>query len=375
MRRLPLLLSILLVVSALPLAAQIRGANGMKKGGWKPQDVPQGWKVYNIGRYEFQSDAPADRVKRIGEHLNVMFRTYKKMFPTGRTPSGRFVIKIFKNREGFREYGAPPGAGAYYSWTDKEMVGYDTGLLGGEMDPDRTEGTTGKKTGSVLDLLRKKHTMDTLGAFTHEGWHQYFHWYCTSKIDFPSWCDEGIAEYFYPTTLDEKKKPVLGHPNTYRLDTIKRAIQKEKHIPLEQLVTFNQRSYYRVAGLAYAQGWSVVHFFMEHPQYKKKRYVQRFVKTFVDKHDIEKAVTLVFGRMDWEKVEADWKEWVLELEDPDAEAIAAAKEAEKDDALADLPPELREALKKALEKQAGGEGEGPPEESGKTPEGAGGSGR
>ena len=313
---------LLLLIGAGCLEAQLIAPNGMKKGAWRSKDVPEGWAVYNIGRYEFQSDAPEEKVRKVGRHLNAMFDLYLKTFPSGRTPK-RFVVKIFKDRQGFLDYGAPPQAGAYYSWTDKEMVGYDTGKIGGQLDG---KGVTGDREGGLADLLRSRYTMDLLGVFAHEGWHQYFHWLCTSKISFPSWCDEGIGEYFYTAMLEESGKAKLGAANDYRLGTIKAAIRQNKHIPLKELVTYDQAKYYRVAGLAYAQGWSLVHFFLEHPDWKKQRHLSRFVKIFVDEHSIEEAVDRVFGKTDWEKLESDWKEWVLKLEFTDAAAAKAALE-------------------------------------------------
>ena len=42
-------------------------------------------------------------------------------------------------------------------------------------------------------LFDAKTPNEIIGVFAHEGWHQYFHWYCTSKIEFPSWCDRASA--------------------------------------------------------------------------------------------------------------------------------------------------------------------------------------
>jgi hypothetical protein len=220
-------------------------------------------------------------------------------------------VKVFKDRKEFLAYGAPPGAGAYYSWHDKEMVGYDTGKLDGEMTSGGTTGDSNPLK-EALDTMRSRRTMDLLGVFAHEGWHQYFHFICASKIDFPSWCDEGIGEYFY-TARFRGKKLELGAPNDYRLGTIRAAITAKKTIPLKDLVTFNQAAYYRVAGLAYAEGWSFVHFLMEHPDYKKHKHLQKFMRVFIDQHSIERAVDDVFRKFDWEKVEQDWSEWVMAL--------------------------------------------------------------
>ncbi|MAG59004.1 MAG: hypothetical protein CMJ83_22175 [Planctomycetes bacterium] len=346
----PFLVSLLVLFVATLVAdvpAQGRGRNGIKKGEWKSKkDVPEGWIVYRTRRYTFQSNAPLDRVKRVAAHLKAAYKLYEKKFPSGRTPKRPFVVKIFKNRPEFIAYGAPPSAGAYYSWRDKEMVGYDTGKIDGEV---KSAGVTGKPKGlrERIRRLRANRAMDLLGVFAHEGWHQYFHFTCASKVEFPSWCDEGIGEYFYSMRYRQKKY-LTGDPNDYRLGTIQRHIKAGTFIPLKDLVTFNQRKYYSDASKAYAQGWALVHFFLEHPKYKKKRYLQRFVKTFIAQHSIDKAVKTVFSSMDWPTVTDDWKAWVMAMKVPG--------KAGDDDA------DAAEARRKALERLGGGlfGGEKPP---------------
>jgi hypothetical protein len=321
MKNSAILILAIAMLAAPTLLGQGVGRNGIKKGEWKDRtDIPEGFFVYERGRYVFQSNAPKERIEQLAKHLNEAYRLYEKSFPTGRTPGKPFVVKVFKDRKQFIEYGAPPSAGAYYSWGDKEMVGYDTGKVDGEMVG--TGGTTGKSdpVKSAADAIRAQHTMDLLGVFAHEGWHQYFHFICASKVDFPSWCDEGIGEYFYTARFRGRKMEV-GAPNDYRLGTIRAAIKSKKTIPLKDLVTYNQAAYYRVAGLAYAQGWSFVHFLMEHPDYKKHRHLQKFLNIFIDQHSIQEAVDEVFRKFDWEKVEKDWSEWVLALPYESAEDI------------------------------------------------------
>jgi hypothetical protein len=334
MTRRPILL-FLLTVLCLPAPAQGVGANGIKKGPWRDRgDIPEGWYVMEAGRYVFQSDAPRERIKKVAVHLNAAYKLYSKTFPTGRTPGKPFIVKIFKDRKGFLAYGAPPGAGAYYSWGDREMVGYDTGKLDGEVRSSTSDKEGGLK--ARIQRAMNKNSMDLLGVFAHEGWHQYFHFACASKISFPSWCDEGIGEYFYSMRHRDGGYEV-GAPNDYRLGTIKAAIRSERFIPLKDLVTFDQQEYYRVAGLAYAQGWSLVHFFLEHPDYKSKRYLERFVRTFISEHSIEKAVERVFSRMDWDQVTADWKTWVMDMTVESAEEGEGAEADAVEKGLGSLP--------------------------------------
>ena len=321
-----ILLALTLLMAGATVLAQEYDPDKLNRGRWRPQDAPKGWRIYERGRYQFQSNADPAKIEQVADHMAAMFKAYSKAFPSRRTPGHGFAVKLFATRAEFVSYGKNPGAGAYYSDSADEMVGYDTGMIGGELESRTTDANP------LTEMLRRKHSMDLLGVIAHEGWHQYFHWYCTSKIDFPSWCDEGIGEYFYTAVADGKGKVTLGAPNTYRLETIQNAIKRSEkggdgYIPLAKLIRYRQRDYYAVAGLAYAEGWSLVHFLMEHPKYRKKRYVERFVRTFVDLHDIDASVDRAFAGLDWDKVEQDWKAWVLALELPEELQTEKALEA------------------------------------------------
>lgn len=300
------------------------------KGDWRDDQVPPGWIRKVIGRYEFQSNAPPERVEAVAKHMNAMLERYKKLFRPAKQEGKPYVVKIFRNREEFLKYGAPPGAGGYYSKTDQEMVGYDTGKIGGV---SAKAGTTGDRPASLRERLAARFQMDLLGVFAHEGWHQYFHKHCGSGVPFPSWCDEGIGEYFYGSREHEGQMQV-GRVNDYRLGTIRSAIKRGKTIPLKDLVGWDQQKYYAVAGLAYAQGWSLVHFFMEHPTWKSKKLLQKYMTSFVEQHSIEEAVQTAFkGWKDeqWAALEADWKQFTLSLKYGDAEAEALAAEIENEE--------------------------------------------
>lgn len=345
-----------LLATLLPgdLTAQGQGANGLRRGDWRPQDVPKGYAVADIGKYHLQSDCDPVVVQRVGKQLNAMFRIYSRLFPASKTPKGEMVVKLFKNRQGFLDYGAPPGAGGYFSPTDKEMVGFNTGKVGGTSTQAGVTG--GAEESSFARRWRDRFMMDTIGVFNHEGWHQYFHWSCGSQIPFPAWADEGIGEYFYPSYA-EGGEMVLGAPNDYRLATIQSAVRRGKHVPLEELVRYEQAEYYRNPGLCYAEGWSFVHFLFEHPHYAKDRFVTRFVKIFRDEHSIAKTNKQVFGRLKWSDVEEDWKKWVLAIPpapDSDDEFEIESYSADASKKVYDtLPADVQRALDGVIAKRRG----------------------
>ena len=326
----------------------------IKRGRWKPQHVAKGFFMKRYGKYQFQSNWDKAVVKRLATHMNLMFKVYRKFSPPKKTPTDLLVIKLFKARKDFIAYGASPGAAAYYSLRNKEMVGYNTGKVGGE---STIPVATGEKK-SLRSRLREAYSMDVLGVFSHEGWHQYFHWTCGSIIPFPSWLDEGIGDYFYTVYVGPDKKIVQGAPMDRRLRTIQSAIRRNKHVPLEKMVHFEQRQYYRNAGQNYAQGWSMVHFFMEHPHYKKKKVIQTFVKVFIDQHSIKRTVPRVFPRKTkWARLEQDWKDWIAAIPseiDPKDPSTLVRKDPNKRarEAFERLPPDVQKALKICVDRRS-----------------------
>ena len=77
------------------------------------------------------------------------------------------------------------------------MVCYDTGKW---YDEAKSQGplTGEKKTDddplAAARATAARYKMDILGAASHEGWHQYFHWYVGSRVSLPSWINEGMGD-------------------------------------------------------------------------------------------------------------------------------------------------------------------------------------
>lgn len=344
MRRNPCVFALIFLCAATAVAQTSDDPAKFRRGEWRSQDVPDGYFVKTVGRYQLQSNCKPELVETIGKHMNAMFKVYSKHFPSTKTPKFNLVIKLFADRTLFRKYGAPPGAGGYYSPNDKEMVGYNTGKVDGEMTSDK--GTTGEKKGGFA-RLRERFTIDTLGVFSHEGWHQYFHWSCGSQVAFPAWADEGIGEYYYPAWM-KGEALVMGAPNDYRLPTIQAAIARNAHIPLREIAHYEQSDYYQKADLCYAEGWSWVHFLFEHPNWAQKNYVTKFVAVFKDQHSIGKAMDIVFKGVDWDAMEKDWKAWVMAIppvsEDGELFEVSDATIARTKKYQAELPENVRKAV-------------------------------
>jgi hypothetical protein len=313
-------LAVLLI--ALPATLLSQGKvhpSKIKRGPWKQgYKIPLGWVVYKTRHYEVQSQAGKEKAARLGKHMESMLRVYVKRFrPTKTLSSKRYTIKLLESRGAFRAYGAPPGAGAYYSGRDKEMVCYDTGKWFD--DPKKKGPTTGagekKDPRAAMRAEMDRWKMDILGAASHEGWHQYFAWYVGSQVQLPSWINEGMGDYFYtarPKKVKGRQMPAkVGRMNPTRLRTIQTAVKQNRHVPIKEILAYDQRQYYSNARVCYAEGWSLCQFLLHSGNKKYARVVPKFIR-LVDTDTNMPAVTKkAFRGLDLDKLEEEWKVWVL----------------------------------------------------------------
>ncbi len=102
--------------------------------------------------------------------------------------------------------------------------------------------------------------MDTWNLGTeHVVYHEYTHSILALNARWlPIWLNEGTAE-FYGYTRFEEHKTLIGAPTDHF-----RLLRQHSWIPLETLITVNQRSpYYRdedKVGMFYAESWALVHY-------------------------------------------------------------------------------------------------------------------
>ena len=180
MRSLAASLAILLLF-ANDLSAQRRGGD-IQPGPWTKDKTPYGWVLHRTRNYQIQSQCGEEKAKRLGDHMEVMNKVYRRMFRPDKDGQKQQVIKLFMDRKSYLQYGAPPSSAAYYSRGEREMVCYDTGKWS---DEEKVEApTTGEQpSAAVLRRLSRMNDlmkMDLLGCAAHEGWHQYFSWYTVS---------------------------------------------------------------------------------------------------------------------------------------------------------------------------------------------------
>jgi hypothetical protein len=318
---------------ALLLVALAAGDPKVVPGKWNKRDIPSGWTVIDTEHYHVQCQAGKDKAERLAEHVEAMWNVYSDFMPTRRKPE-TFVLKIFRDRGEFLVYDpSAKTAAAYYNPNTKELVGYDSGRILGSRDSPALLAVTDtvaarfteperQRISELFEAISDAYTIDTAGALSHEGWHQYFHMYTVSVVPMPSWLDEGIGDYFYMATRDEQAGVEhgyrLGDINQYRLRTIQRALVDGTTVDFKTLLSFAQDDYYKNPGVYYAQGWSMVQFLLHNENAEYHELIPRLIKDFKGSKNFVKSTEKIFKGLDLEQLDRDWIGWVtsLKLDDP-----------------------------------------------------------
>ena len=332
----PAALTLVGAALALLLLAGPARADGdrIQEGHWNKRDVPKGWSVAETEHFQVQSEIGEDLALRLGQHLERMLKLYEDFLPTRRKLE-TFVLKVFKDKKGFCDYSGfklDTGTVAYYNQSGKELVGYDCGFVFGErtippalkLKPSTGTELSGKDIERIVDLLddtTDTYTFDLVRVLSHEGWHQYFHFFTVSWVSMPSWLDEGLGDYFFMATDDASAGEHglrIGDMNWHRLRRLRRALEDGETATFEALMDFEQQDYYSNPGVYYAQGWSMVQFLMQHPDPEYRELIPKLIKDFKDSKNFKKSTDKVFRKHDLASVEHEWIGWLLQqpIEDP-----------------------------------------------------------
>jgi hypothetical protein len=317
--RTPELLALSLLLTAVARAQDVTA------GPWTtPSKVPPGWVVHNTRYYHVQSQIGADKAKRLGQHMELMNAVYRKMFRPAKDGAKQYTIKLFKDKATYQKYGGPPGAAAYYSWTDREMVCYDSGKWSDEEKPPAPPRTGPETPEERLRRLRSRMTgsqiedalkMDVLGTAAHEGWHQFFDWMVGSKVELPSWIDEGVGDYLFAGAPDRTKgakkgAAELGRMNDGRLWVIQFARKRGEMVPLEEFLAMLQRDYYSNPDVCYAQGWALCQFMLHGANGKYVKIIPEYVRLIANDSNWRQVTKTAFKGVDFAEMEREFHAYI-----------------------------------------------------------------
>ena len=180
----------------------------------------------------------------------------------------------------------------------------------------------------------------------HEAFHQYI-FYSAGSFSPHSWFNEGHGDYFSGAKISGGKVKLIK-PSPWRVGTAKGMIENERTVPWEEIIRWSQREYYgknerkQSMGLNYAQGWSMIYFLRESKVAQRHEVwsgiLDRYFETLRDGYNgglaeleaegkagdgkavrdmeqaaLTKAVDVAFEGVDFEELEAEWKEYILGL--------------------------------------------------------------
>lgn len=281
---------------------------GIASDGWCVKCAD--WNVLNTRNYTIEYACRKDFADRVGKELEQILTLYQRVIPSSKgVERGR--VKIFDCEADFQYYGQAPGAAAYWSPMQREIVAY-------RFEGRKVKAFEGNEEMTVAEEKNPEEV--TFNILYHEAFHQYMENYMGISRDVyvPSWINEGMGDYFFGGRWLKNGKFEIGL-NDWRLETIHAAVKANKHVPLKKIVYYKQSDYYSDAGLCYAEGWAICYFFMSDEGKKKgyDRYITAMYnecKKSGERGEAKKATDKVFAGCDFEKLEAEWKAFVLGLE-------------------------------------------------------------
>lgn len=106
----------------------------------------------------------------------------------------------------------------------------------------------------------------TLSVLGHEGWHQFSDKHF--KFRLPSWIDEGIAMLFETNDAESGKFKLTPAENSYRLDALRRTLENNGMIPLQELIVSNPgdvlaTDHTEAVMAFYSQSYALIRFLQE----------------------------------------------------------------------------------------------------------------
>ena len=293
----------------LALALLAGCTSGPRRGILAPEDVPPGWSLSTTAHYQVLTDSSEADAQAMAERLEGVLALYTEILPPSRELP-RFPVRVLTPYAAYLAYGGEDGTGGCYDQTTGELV--LTQFEGYEPASRRA---------------RPPGLQEVVTTAYHEAWHQYFHWYLGGEDDPPAWFDEGMADYFgqarpvpsrvaAPTAPDapgEDRKWRFGRPHPAWLASVRAAVGTGKFVPLRAFVHMTREQYYEEPSLTCPQGWALVHFLLNADDKRVREVPAVLVRALKEGAEVGKAVDEAFAGMNWEKLEAEWKQYVKQL--------------------------------------------------------------
>jgi tetratricopeptide (TPR) repeat protein len=203
----------------------------------------------------------------------------------------KMEINLFRDKENFDQVGGIPMAAGFWNFVDERLFFYH----------DRND----------LEYVRS--------VLLHEFTHLLTH-LIDPRFNHPIWVEEGTAEYFGATVVEDGKLK-FGGMQEGRLVSMARWREKGNDYHLEELMRCPRGAF---GGIEYGWAWSFVHFMMENKKYTKKfmrYYTGLATDTSVDRERFGKRSTVtesvgvayfkkIFKLRNLDKLNDEWHDYI-----------------------------------------------------------------
>jgi len=185
-------------------------------------------------------------LKQIPAFVEAAWQQYQTQIPEMVTSTDKFKLYLFKDRLQWEQF--------TQSFTGAQWPVYQKIKKGAYYLNDSC----------VAYNIGRSRTFSVIG---HEGWHQFCNKYFKYRL--PSWLDEGIAQLFEQSTMENGRFIFLPSKNYQKLGALKLTMQSGNMIPLRKLIALNPgqivvNEQSDAATMAfYAQSYTLVRFLRE----------------------------------------------------------------------------------------------------------------
>jgi hypothetical protein len=246
-----------------------------------------------FGHYWIKSDLPAEHVRDIAQHLNLMYGQYARLLA--------FVPVRVEERLNVLAFASQSD----YQLTLRARFGVNATASGG-MFFVTSAGTALAFFTEGLPRQRLRHLIQ------HEGFHQFA--YSRFGDDLPPWANEGLAEFFGQAIIVGDTM-TMGQCNPRVLNLLQRSVDSGSAIAMPRMLSLTSRNWTEnlrsgESALYYAQAWSMVQFLVYGENGAHASAFDTYLKHINNGLPAGEAFSRALGP-DVEDFEARWEQWVL----------------------------------------------------------------
>jgi tetratricopeptide (TPR) repeat protein len=236
--------------------------------------------------YRVLTDISQVRGRDYADQLETIREFYAEVFGVeGQVRARRATVLIFDTEEGFQAYADLTTDDRVESLLGYYLPRYDQLLL-----YEGRDDASGDATRRVL---------------YHEAFHQFIY---PLIPDLPYWVNEGLADYFSATEIQNGTVISRGASLPARLRDLRRYVQ-ERGRPLSPsgLMRETPSEFYSgPVAVKYAQAWAMVHFFLHGEGGDYLDRFQRYLGALREGETPTDAYEAAFAGLDWKAFERDW---------------------------------------------------------------------